>query len=133
MTAGLSPVNVVDALLNSIRAGGTTKTVVAGMFVKLHIGDPGVSGANNPAAGSTTRVAVTQPASSGGSGLAMSGTAPVWTNASTSETLTHISVWDASSAGNFQYSIALTTPQAWVNLNTFTLSQLGITVAPQAA
>jgi hypothetical protein len=65
--------------------------------------------------------------------IALTGTQPVWTNGGTSETISHISVWDASSAGNFDYSVALTTPQAWVSTNTFTLTGLTISIAPIAA
>lgn len=132
MTAGLSTVNVANAWLNAIRASGSTMTVVAGTFVKLHTGDPGSAGTSNAAAGSTTRVAVTQAAASGGA-IALNGTAPVWTNGGTSETLTHISVWDASTGGNFLYSVALTASQAWVSTNTFTLTSLGVSVTPLAA
>lgn len=132
MTVGVSTVNVADAWLNCIRSGGTTRTVVAGTFVKLHTGDPGAAGAGNAAAGSTTRVAVTQSAAASGA-IAQSGTAPVWTNGGTSETLTHVSVWDASTGGNFLYSAALASSQAWVSGNTFTLSALGVSITPLAA
>jgi hypothetical protein len=132
VTVGVSTTNVADKWLNAIRSGGSTFTVVAGTFVKLHTADPGSAGATAAAAGSTTRVAVTQSASSGGA-IAQSGTAPVWTNAGTSETLTHVSVWDASTAGNFLYSAALTASQAWVSGNTFTLNSLGVSISPLAA
>lgn len=132
MTVGVSTVNTANAWLDCIRASGSTRTVVAGTFVKLHTGDPGAAGAGNAAVGSTTRVAVTQAAASGGA-IAQNGTSPVWTNGGTSETLTHISVWDASSAGNFLYSVALTASQAWVSTNTFTLTSLGVSISPLAA
>lgn len=132
MTIGVSTVNVANAWLDCIRASGVTRTVVAGTYVKLHTADPGSAGATAAAAGSTTRVAVTQSAASGGA-IAQSGTAPVWTNGGTSETLTHISVWDALTAGNFLYSVALTSSQAWASGNTFTLTTLGVSIAPLAA
>ena len=132
MTVGVSTVNTANAWLNCIRASGATRTVVAGIFVKLHTADPGAAGATAAAAGSTTRVAMTQGAASGGA-IALNGTAPVWTNGGTSETISHISVWDDVSAGNFLYSVALTTPQAWVSGNTFTLNTCGVSIAPLAA
>lgn len=132
MTIGFSTVNAIDAWLNCIRSGGTTRTVVAGLYVKLHTGDPGAVGANNAALGSATRVAETQGASSGGA-IAQNGTAPVWTNGGTSETITHVSVWDAVAGGNFLYSAALTVSQAWASGNTFTLNTLGVSVIPLAA
>lgn len=132
MTVGVSTVNTANAWLDCIRASGSTRTVVAGTFVKLHTADPGSAGATAAAAGSTTRVAVTQGAAASGA-IAQNGTSPLWTNGGTSETLTHISVWDASSAGNFLYSVALTASQAWVNTNTFTLTSLGVSISPLAA
>lgn len=132
MTTGLSTVNTANAWLDCIRSGGSTRTVVAGTFVKLHTADPGAAGATAAAAGSTTRVAVTQAAASGGS-IAQNGTAPVWTNGGTTETITHISVWDASTSGNFLYSAPLSASQAWVSGNTFTLTSLTVSLTPLAA
>jgi hypothetical protein len=132
MTVGVSTVNTADAWLNCIRASGSTRTVVAGTFAKLHTADPGSAGATAAAVGDATRKTFTQAASSSGS-IALNGTNPVWTNGGTSETITHISVWDASSAGNFLYSVVLTASQAWVNTNTFTLTSCTVSIAPLAA
>lgn len=131
MTVGLSTSNVANGWLNTLR-NGSNFTAIATPFVKLHTGDPGASGASNAAAGSTTRVAVTQSAASGGS-ITISGTNPSWTNGGTSETITHISVFDASTAGNFLYSAALSASQAWVSGNTFTLTGLTVSLTPLAA
>ena len=130
MTAGVSTTNIANAWLNVLR--GTTFTGIANVYVKLHTGDPGASGANNAAAGSTTRVAITWSAAASGA-LAMTGTAPSWTNGGTSETLTHISFWDATSAGNFLGSAALSSSQAWASGNTFALSSQGWSLSPLAA
>lgn len=132
MTVGVSTVNTADAWLNSIRSGGATRTVVAGTFVKLHTADPGPAGALAAAVGSATRVAVTQAASATGS-IVQNGTAPVWTNAGTTEILTHISVWDAATVGNFLYSVLLTAAQAWASGNTFTLNSCTVSISPLAA
>jgi hypothetical protein len=134
VTVGLSAANFANAVLNIFRGGGvgSAPTPPAALYAKLHVGDPGAAGANNAAAGSATRNALTQGAASGGA--QSNSTAPgAWTNGGTSETLTHISVWDASSAGNFLYSVALTASQAWASGNTFTLTSLGITLTPIAA
>jgi len=120
MAVGVSTVNVADKWMNSIR--GTSAAITTNVFVKLHIGDPG----------STTRPAITWAASSGGA-IAMNGTAPSWTNGGTSETLTHISFWDASTAGNFLGSAALSASQAWASGNTFTLTSQGWSITPVAA
>jgi hypothetical protein len=132
MAVGIST-GVEDSIMNALRAGGATFTVVAGTYAKLHTGDPGAAGASNAAVGDATRRAFTQSASSGGTGIAMNGSAPVWTNAGTTETLTHVSVFSASSAGTFLYSFALTTPQAWTSGNTFTASAISGSLSPNAA
>jgi len=101
-------------------------------YVKLHVGDPGSAGANNAAAGSTTRVQATMAAASGGS-KAMTSMASTWTNGGTSETISDISLWTASTAGTFNASAALSASQAWVSTNTFTLTSLSIAITPIAA
>ena len=131
MTVGLSTANVANGWLNTLRAGSNF-TAIATPFVKLHTADPGSAGATAAAAGDTTRKAVTQSAASGGS-IAISGTNPSWTNGGTTETITHISVWDASTSGNFLYSAALSASQAWVSGNTFTLTGLTVSLTPLAA
>lgn len=54
-------------------------------------------------------------------------------NGGTSETLTHVSVWTASSAGTFLFSVALTASKAWASADSFTLSTLGVALTPQSA
>lgn len=71
----------------------------AGIWVKLHTGDPGSAGTSN-AATETTRQQSTF--GSAATGRAISNTAVIeWLNVSTTETYTWISMWDASSGGNF--------------------------------
>lgn len=116
---------IVNTWLDSIFATATC-------WVKLHTADPGAAGATAAAAGDTSRKQATMAAASGGS-KAMTGTAGPWTNGGTSETISHISLWSASSAGTFNASGALGTPQAWVSTNTFTLNTLSVAVTPVAA
>jgi hypothetical protein len=135
VTVGLSAANLANKWLDVIASGttpGTTFTGLAASYTKLHTADPGAAGATAPAAGSTTRVATSFAVAAAGS-KAMNGTLPVWTNGGTSETLSHISLWDAITTGNFILSGALTTPQAWASGNTFTLSSLTIALTPIAA
>lgn len=134
MTVGYSAAFLNSALgtIGSGASAGTTFTADAGCYAKLHTGDPGASGASNAAAGSTTRVPISFAAASGGS-RSMTGTAPVWTNGGTSETVSHISLWDASSAGNFRLSGALSASQAWVSTNTLTLTACTLSFTPVAA
>lgn len=126
MTAGLSAAKA-NSILSVLR--NTAYAAVATPFVKLHVGDPGAAGATNPSA-VTTRNAVTWNAPSGGSmTLATLGT---W-SMTTSETITHISIWDASTAGNFIESWALTAGVAVVNGSTFSLTSLTLSFSPIAA
>ena len=124
MTVGLAS-GVVNGWLD-----GTFATATC--WVKLHTADPGVAGATAAAVGDATRKQATMAAAAGGSKSASASVGP-WTNGGTSETLTHISIWSASSAGTFQGSAALTASQAWANTNTFTLTSLSIAVSPIAA
>jgi hypothetical protein len=101
-------------------------------FVKLHTADPGSAGTTGAAAGDTNRKQATMASATGGS-KAMTSMAGSWTNGGTSETLTHISLWTASTAGTFQGSGALSASQAWVSTNTFSLTSLSIAITPIAA
>ncbi len=90
----------LSALLNSGSFSGYTP------YVKLHIGPPGAAGTANPAGNTVRPAAGTFAAPSGGS---TSNTAAIsWTAVSTSETYTHVSLWDASSGGTFIASGSIT-------------------------
>lgn len=73
----------------------------ASPYIKLHLGDPGEEGTANPAA-ETVRKQVTLAAASGGA--RKSSTAAEWTGLAAKETVTHWSLWDASSGGNCLWS-----------------------------
>jgi hypothetical protein len=129
MAVGLSAANLANKWLDMI--SGTAFTAPAGSHIKLHTGDPGSAGTANASA-NTTRVAATWSAASAGS-KSMSNT-PSWASwASGSETLTHVSEHDASTAGNFIFSAALTTAKSITNGDTFTLSSLVFSLSPIAA
>lgn len=125
MTVGLAPATA-NSYLNVFRA--TTFTGVS-VFAKLHTGDPGAAGTTNASA-VTTRNAVTWSAASGGS-MALSSLASY--SMTTSETITHISLWDASTAGNFLQSAALTAGVPVINGSTLTFSTLTVSFTPIAA
>lgn len=131
MTVGISSANAATPFLNALLRA-TNWTAPTAVYVKLHTADPGAAGATAAAAGSTTRVIITHAAPSAGSS-AISGTAPSWTNGGTSETLSHVSYWDASTAGNFLGSAALTSTKAWASGDTFTLSTDTWSITPLAA
>ena len=111
---------LMDAVANSIAYDNN-----GGMFVKLHIGDPGEAGTSN-AAGETTRKQLTNAASSGGVFTSVNDL--VWTNVSTTETISYISVWDASSAGNCLFTGALTASKAVTAGDTFTIATGSLTL-----
>ncbi|UYP17707.1 hypothetical protein OED52_13605 [Rhodococcus sp. Z13] len=98
MATGIS-VALANTVLNFLR--GVTPTPPAGLFVKLHTGDPGAAGTAN-ASVVTTRREATMNAASGGS-MTLSSMSGSWAMTAT-ETITHISVWDAASGGAFQFS-----------------------------
>lgn len=124
MTTGL-----VASVVNGWLDGSFSTT---NAWVKLHTADPGSAGTTAAAAGDTTRKQATMAAAAAGS-KAMTGTAGPWTNVTTTETVSHISLWSLVTAGVFQGSAALTAAQAWVNTNTFTLTGLSIAITPIAA
>jgi hypothetical protein len=128
MAVGISTVNLANTWLDMLRA--VAFTAPAAQWVKLHISDPGSAGANGAAA-VTTRSQLTFAAASGGA-LALTSTLPSW-SMTTTETISHISVWSASSAGTFYYSAALTVSKAVVNGDTLTLNTLGFSFTPLAA
>lgn len=130
MTAGLSAVNLANKWLDML--GATAFTAPAAFWVMPHTGDPGSAGANNTIA-SVTRQQVTWAAASAGSKAASN--SPTWTSWSftSPSTLTHLSFWDASTAGNFLGSCALSAAQVVVTGNNVVLSPFSISFAPIAA
>lgn len=130
MTTGLAATTLANKWLDML--AGTAFTAPTVFAVKLHTADPGAAGTTGAAVGDTTRKSVTWNAASAGakSMASMSGS---WTNGGTSETLSHISCWDSTTAGNFLCSAALTSTQAWASGNTFSLTSLSISLTPIAA
>ena len=133
MSTGLSAVNTADAWLHVLRgnAAGVTFTAPAVQAAKLHVGDPGSAGTAAPSVGDATRKALTFAAPAGGV-MALSTAPAVWTNGGTTEILSHISVWNSTTVGDFQYSAPLTATYSWATTNTFTLTALSISLSPIA-
>lgn len=129
MTVGLHTTNLANKILDHLR-GGTAWTQPAGLYVKLHTGDPGSAGTSNAGAVTTRSQATFAAAASGA--IALTGTSPSW-SMTTTETISHISVWDASSAGNFQWSAALSASKSVANGDTLTLTSCGLSLSPLAA
>ncbi len=116
-----------NAFANALRGGGngTSYTAPSAVYAKLHTGDPGEDGTSN-AAGNTSRQAVEFGAASNGV-ISLTNT-PSWTNVSTTETYSYVSLWDNSTAGNCLGSGALTAGVSVTAGDTFTLTALTVTL-----
>lgn len=131
MAVGFATVAYVDKVLNHMHRA-VASTAPAGNFVKLHTGDPGSAGAAN-ASSVTTRPEATYSASSSGA-VALSNT-PSWASwaGTNGEVVTHISVWDANTAGTFLFSAALTASKTVNTGDTLNLTSLSVSITPLAA
>jgi hypothetical protein len=127
MPVGLSTTTLANNWLNMLRA--VAFVAPAGTFIKLHIGDPGAAGATNPSVVVTRQSATFSAAASGAIALS---NAPAFAMTAT-ETISHISVWDAATLGNLLWTAALTTAKAVVNTDTLTFTTVGVSLAPLAA
>jgi hypothetical protein len=113
---------ILDAILNA----DVGDLPIAAVYVKLHLGDPGEDCTANPAA-NTTREAVTFGAAA--SGVSTSDADVTWTSVPNAETYSHISLWDAATAGNPLWSGALSASEAVTVGNTFTIPSGDLTVS----
>ncbi len=109
-------------LLDTLR---NVSLAVANTYIKLHLGAPGEDALNNAAA-ETTRKVVTWSAASSGSIVTSS--VAEWTNVSTTETYTHWSLWDASTAGNALWTGALSSSAAVTAGDTFQITSLTLSL-----
>lgn len=126
MSAGLASATA-NAYLNVYR--NTAYAAIAAVYVQLHTGDPGAAGTSNVSA-NTTRNQITWAAPSGGS-MALSALATY--SMTTSETITHVTLWTAASAGTFLQSGSLTTSVPVVNGSTLSFSSFTLNFQPIAA
>jgi hypothetical protein len=130
MTVGLHAANLANSWLNMLR--NTAFVEKATVAVKLHTGDPGSAGTAN-ASSVTTRPAVTFSAAASGS-MSSSNT-PSWASwaGTNGEVVTHISVWDSTTAGNFLFSVALAASKTVNTGDTLNLTALTVALTPIAA
>lgn len=129
MTTGLAGTTLANKWLDMLR--GVAFTAPAGFFVQPHTADPGAAGTTSVFTSvGTQRSSATFSAAAAGA-LALSNT-PSW-SATGSGTITHISAFDASSAGNFLLSGALTVSKPVANGDTLNLTSLSISLTPLAA
>lgn len=122
MATGLSSY-LAGSWLNAV--GNNTTFAVAQAYIKLHVGDPSSSGTANPAT-ETTRKAASFGAAS--AGVLTSDADVTWTNISGSQTATFFTAWDATTAGNFLFSGAIT-GNPYNAGDTFTIASGALTVS----
>ena len=118
---------LLDHIMTNI--GGGAWTAPAALYVKLHTGSPGDDGTTNAATETTRTVCGNFSAASGGA--TDNDAAITWTSVSTSETYSHISIWDNATAGNCLFVGALSSSVAVTAGDDFEIAagQLSITLA----
>ena len=129
MTVGLAAATanaVLDALCRSV-----TWTDPAGVWIQLHVGDPGAAGTANTAVETDRTQAVFGSAAASG---AISNTvALTWSSVAGTEDFTHYSAWDASSSGNFLFSGTVTANSVTAGDDfTIPVGDLDVTLTPVA-
>jgi len=128
MAVGVST-TLANNWLNAYRGGaaGTSITAPSALYVQLHTGNPGTAGTSLPS-GNTTRPAITfGAASSGAFSLSNSPSWTSWPSGQNNEVITNISVWDASTSGNFLFSAQLSTSKTMTTGDTLTISTCSVT------
>lgn len=131
MTVGLAANPVANAMLDLF--GNASSSGWATPFAKLHTGDPGAAG-TTAASAETTRKALSFSAASAGSKAATGSPVATWTAWSAgTETISHLSIWTASTAGTFLGSIAAAASKVVNNTDTLNLTALTLSVATLAA
>jgi hypothetical protein len=98
MATGLSAY-LANSFLNAL--GNATAYSVTLPYIKLHVGNPGANGTDNPAVETTRKVVSFAVASAG----AIASDADItWTNIAGSEDATFFTAWDDLTTGNFLFS-----------------------------
>lgn len=116
---------LLDALFNASTTGGGLPT--ADVWVKLHTGAPGESGASAASAETTRKQ---QSFAAAASGSAASNAQIDWASWSAgTETITHVSFWDASTVGNHLGNAALSASKTVNNGDTLSFASGAITFA----
>ena len=105
--------------------GTAAWTMPTNVYIKLHLGDPGEDATSNAAVEDTRKVSAWDAAASGA--IATSATIE-WTNVSTTETYTHWSLWDASTAGNALWTGELSASAAVTAGDTFQITSLTLSL-----
>jgi len=98
------------------------------VYVKLHVGDPGETGASNPASNNTTRKAASFTTSTTGT---LATDADLEWTAMTAEgsQVSHISIWDDVTAGNCLWTGSLTSAKTIGSNDTFKIPSGSLTIS----
>ena len=104
------------------KAAWTAPTTV---YIKLHTGDPGEDGTSSAATNTSRQSAAWNSAATGS--IATSATI-TWTNVSTTETYSHWSAWDNSTAGNCLWTGALSSSASVTAGDTFQITSLTLSL-----
>jgi len=131
MALGLAP-GIAQAILNAL-CRNVAWTQPAGFYIKLHTADPGVAGATAAFGDTTRKLATFSAAAADGT---ITTTADInWTNVSAAGTVSHVSFWDAVTAGVFLGSDDLATPRTLAIGDNFTIltGDVDLSLAPIAA
>ena len=135
MTVGLSTANFIVKILNHVKgSGATTFTAPTQLYVRLHTADPGATGVTGvPSGGEGGQTGQAINFSTTATNVLTMSNTPSWAITVASETVSHISIWDASTAGNFLWSAALTASKSVVSGDTLTLTTCTLTLNTPAA
>jgi len=121
----MSIANYAELKILDHATGRASWTAPSGVYLQLHLGDPGENGTANTAA-ETTRRQVSWSAASSGS-ISSSGVVE-WTNVAASETYSHWSMWDASTSGNCLWTGALSTAASVTAGDTFQITSISLSL-----
>lgn len=125
MAAGFSTAlanSLLDAFCNATSYSETNT------YAKLHTGNPGTAGTANASVETTRKLLSFAAATSGSITLDTTASWTSWPVGANGETIAYISVWDDVSAGNFLYSVQLTSGRTLNTGDTLNLTDLDITI-----
>lgn len=134
MATGLSAANFADLILAGLGGAALTPT---SSHLQCHTADPGASGATANSTGITARQSIATAgwsATTGTTTRQKSNAGALNFPVTGSDTITHFAAFDALTAGNFRWSVALTTARAVINGDTLqvAIGALVFSVTPVA-
>lgn len=107
-----------ELLLNCLGNAAATDPRKANVYVSLHTGDPGETGASEVSGGDYVRKLVAWDAAANPGGTKANDGAITWAAITWSGTVTHLGLWDASTAGNFLWGGAAAASKTYASGDT---------------